>query len=339
MHLSENALTVRFTRAGEHFNSWTAELLRRIYPTDAMRFHHPQPPEPVYFLTAVFLFKGDLVQGCAALYHNPGIAIKGYKTLLAGNYEAVRDEVVADVLLTAIENYAAEHDYQGILGPMNGSTWADYRFVTGPQERPFFTEPFQHRWYEKSWRRQGFENAGTYYSSMAGLPSSGAAPEEVRRALLADGIVVRPINTADLSGELRQLYPLVSGAFSHSPYYTPIAEAAFVAKFLQLQTLLDADCTLIAFSDKRPVGFVLCLPDYYDSQGETLVLKTIARLPGFDDANLISRLGDLLYRIAAQKGYRRIIHAFMQADNRSRIRSSQFGGVELRRYALFWKTI
>ena len=95
-------------------------------------------------------------------------------------------------------------------------------------------------------------------------------------------------------------------------------------------------------SADEPVGFVFALPDLMQKRrGETLdtvIVKTVAVLPGRRQAGLGSVLVALAHDGARRLGYRRSIHALMHESNQSLNLSAHYAR-PFRRYTLFAKEL
>jgi hypothetical protein len=90
------------------------------------------------------------------------------------------------------------------------------------------------------------------------------------------------------------------------------------------------------------VGFLFALPDWLQAQRgmaiDTVIIKTVAVLPGRAYAGLGNLLAAECHRAALESGYTRAIHALMHNANHSRNVSSHYAHV-MRRYALFGRPL
>jgi hypothetical protein len=217
---------------------------------------------------------------------------------------------------------------------MDSSTWSGYRFASGTVGRdPFFTEPTNPDYYPALWEAAGFVPFQEYVSNIAAI--SGADRDD--QYLARHGIMVRPIDTANLTGELSVVYPLCMEAFAGSPLFTTITPEEFTLKMAALHPLLDGHgFTRIAYdASGRPVAFILCFRDILNPGSKTLVLKTVARDPLCRVKGLIASMLQTLSNDALAAGYTHFIHALMHTGNKSLVRSAGYGGQEFRRYTLY----
>jgi len=227
---------------------------------------------------------------------------------------------------------------------MDGNTWRKYRFVTDPgTEPPFFLEAWNSAAYPEWWRRCGFTELATY--SSAAVSDLSVRDERVGRTktrLLGGGVALRPLNPADFAAELARIYEVSVVSFQQNYLYTPLPLAAFTAQYEQIRARVRPDLVILAEHEGRPVGYVFAIPDLAQAaRGEqvtTVVLKTLAVLPGRAYMGLGAVLTDELHQAARRAGYARAIHAYMHESNKSRNLSAHYGS-SIRRYTLFQKRL
>jgi hypothetical protein len=281
-------------------------------------------------------FQNDIPVACVAIYHNRQLRHKGKPTIQLGAFESISDHEVVKALLDAACERSAKWNAAYALGPLDGSTWNEYRFITGSNGQPRFLTEMQHPdYYPPLWQQAGFKPVSDYVSNIAPLEPRLTDPNFFD----AHRLQVGSLDLNDLRTELEKVYPLCSAAFSKSPYFSPISAELFVEKLMPLKPLLGGSFTRIVRNEGGvPIAFVLCLPDLLDASKKQLVIKTIAKSPACKIAGLISILSQNVLNEAWELGYREVIHAFMHSSNRSVERSREFAGRTIRNYALFART-
>jgi len=151
---------------------------------------------------------------------------------------------------------------------------------------------------------------------------------------------VRSLNVDRFQAELEAIYTLSLISFRDNFLYTPIESAEFMVQYSQIQPYLQPELVLLAEQAGKLVGFLFALPDLLQAQRgqaiDTVIIKTVAVLPGRAYAGLGNLLVSRCQAIAAQLGYTRAIHALMHDDNQSRNLSSRYAHT-IRRYTLFSK--
>src|SRR3546814_4262636 len=122
-------------------------MTTEIYPIEAYstfrRQHlfteHERIPTDHYH-AGIVVSQGDVCLATAVLYINPHIQYKNTRVGVVGAYRAVEDKEAVACLFRAIEKLARAAGLDFLIGPMNGSTWEDYRFHDHPEKQLFFME-------------------------------------------------------------------------------------------------------------------------------------------------------------------------------------------------------
>lgn len=256
------------------------------------------------------------------------------KTGYLGNFYAQSQDIAFELLSTAQEKFK-KNGVETIFGPINGSTWNQYRFVTsGFTNKPFLFEPFNPEAYPRYFIEFGFENAASYESSILKTQSE-FAPQKHPSA----DIELRQFNMADSLGELSKMYKVATEAFADNFLYSDISQKEFIDKYRPLLAGLDPRLVWIAERNNQTVGFIFAMPYDFSKSCRTVVLKTLCRL---QDKNLKGAglaLVNKCHQSALTLGYTRAVHALYKTDNSSASFSAHHQARVLRKYALFKKKI
>lgn len=282
---------------------------------------------------------GEIQAQCALWWHHTP-AYRNHSVGLVGNYAATTDHAAAQLLAEACQRLAA-HGCTLAVGPLDGTTWHRYRFVTKRGDEPaFFLEPDQPDEWPKQFRDHGFTPLAHYYSTK--ISSIGQRSQKVakrREHLLGQGIQLRSFNHNNPDSDLQAIYRLSIQSFSANFLQSPIGEAAFLDQYRTLVPYLVPDLTVLAESDGQLVGFVFGVPDYLQRQRgatiDTVILKTAAIAPGMAYAGLGCVLAEDVQLRAYDLGFRHAIHALMHEQNPSRWAGHRYGAIPIRQYTLF----
>jgi L-amino acid N-acyltransferase YncA len=297
---------------------------------------------PTDFLRTCFLVRDDgNVVARAALYDNPLLQYDGRHVFTIGNYECVGREEHASELLAHVTAVVKNWGGTYLIGPMNGSTWESYRFLTDHDNPLFFTEPYHHLYYNEQFKAAGFEPIAHYYSNIDhSLEFDNPAILAREQELKAQGVKIRPIDLSDFEAEISRVYDFNLLAFKTNFLYTPISREAFLNKYLQTKAYINPDLTLLA---EDPAGNLLsyffCIPDFYNTNNKSLIVKTLARHPAPEWRGLGHVVGNAIYRKAVELGYTSAIHAFIHEQGTSTKLSTNFSGTHYRSYVLYGKYI
>lgn len=279
------------------------------------------------------------VQARASLWWRQVPAYPGHRLGIVGHYAAHDEAVGVEVLRKAIAELQS-HGCTLIIGPMDGNTWQRYRWVSDRgTEPPFFLEPDNPIEWNQHFLAAGFQPFATYSSALnADLSQRDERMLAVGKRLEQQGVRVRSLNLNDFETELQRIYHLSLTSFQQNLFYSPIAEAEFLAQYTPIKPYIQPDLVLLAEQDDRLIGYLFAIPDLLQAQrGEainTAIIKTVAVLPGRARAGLGSYLVDQGQAIAQSLGYTRVIHALMHDSNTSRNISGRFAQA-IRRYTLY----
>ena len=278
----------------------------------------------------------------AALWWRDTPRMDGAKVGAIGEFTA-NDCEAAAVLLGGATQYLREQSCRFAVGPLNGNTWQQHRFVVESSGRgPFLLEPRNFAEHPGWWESAGFSELSRYSSSVIALDGSEAISAAVRSRLVKTGVCVRSIDLSHYDDELRVIYALSLKSFTANFLYTPLEESAFLAAYQKVRDQVEPRLAKIAECNGLPCGFVFGIPDLEAlRRGEkpALIVKTLAVDPEARCPGLGSLLVDELHRSGRESGYTEAIHALQHETNRSLKITGRYQGEVFRRYALFSKLL
>jgi GNAT superfamily N-acetyltransferase len=280
---------------------------------------------------------GQWTARCSLWWRNTP-ALAGHQVGLIGHYAANSGEAGEKLLQKACAELRANRCTLAV-GPMDGSTWRRYRFVTQIGNAPsFFLEPENPPEWPRYFERTGFKPAANYYSSVSDVldyEDPKAKVAEQRLSVL--GVKLRPLEMDRWEDELREVYRITTACFQGGFLYQPLSEAEFLGDYRQIKPFVRPELVIFAMHRNRMVGFVFNIPDVLQARrGElidTVILKTLAIVPDRTYAGLGSYLTQQTNRVARKLGYRRVIHALMHEKNVSLNISARYAN-PFRRYVL-----
>ena len=312
------------------------ELTHKIYGTERV---DKLPPGSDYQQDTFFLFEGDKVMATATIFLNPQLNSNDNTVLLIGGFETIDSE--CKLLFEAIEQRGKELGVNQLIGPMNGSTWNNHRFIIGGQQDLFISEISHPDYYPLIWETNNFRTFQTYHSYKdEKMDSNNGRLLRLEAHFDKLNIRVRKIDLSVFESELARIYKLCIRAFEHNVLYSEIAEQQFIGSYAPLKNGLKEDYIWLAEDEeKRCVGFLFAFENKWNVNEHQLVVKTIAKDPRFRFNGLGTLLGNRFMEKARANGVTSVIHAFMHKKNVSKNLSERFNGELIRTYALFSKMI
>ena len=143
--------------------------------------------------------------------------------------------------------------------------------------------------------------------------------------------------------ELEKIYNVSRESFSRNPYYTDIDKDSFIAQYTPYIDMVDESFIMIAEKNSKEIAFVFCIPNLVELQrGEllhTLILKTIAVLPEYEDLGIGNVMLRKIATAAKEKGLEDWIFAFMFKENTSQKMAARNNSHTIREYVLYCKEI
>jgi GNAT superfamily N-acetyltransferase len=280
----------------------------------------------------VKLFVDDRAPARVAAIVNPRLVENGAPVGLLGFFEAANDPAAVTALLTAAVSWLREQGCASVRGPVNFTTWHDYRFATdgGPGWVP--GEPYHHDYYPELWTGAGFGVVSRYATHWVNDTQAVIDRFADRAALAArSGVVLRTVEASDLPA----LYRLAITGFAANYMYTPIEPDEFAHLYAADGARLQAGASTsyVALADGAPVGFYYTfgasLPGGEASVGKTIVVDPAVRDRG------IYHLMMSAWLIAARDSGRRALPALFHLDGSPALMGWQRSGDLFRTYALF----
>lgn len=265
-------------------------------------------------------------------------ALPGHRLGVVGGFHA-SDAAAAAAVLEASAGRLARAGCSLAVGPMDGTTWRSYRFVSeAGSEPPFLFEPVHPPDWPAWWRAAGFTALASYTSTLArDLATRDPRVPALAGRLERAGVRLRPLDLSRIDAELGAIHDVSVEAFRDNFLYTPLSRESFLAQYRAVIPHVRPELVLLAEQAGRVVGYVFMFPDLLEAKRgarvTTAIVKTLAVRPGRAFAGLGAWLLDRAHAEAHRLGFSRAVHAMMHEANVSRNLSARTA-VILRRYLL-----
>ena len=249
-------------------------------------------------------------------------------------------------ILVKCEEIFKDAGFKKIVGPMNGNTWKKYRVLKQSENIPgFVLENVNLITDNEIFLSAGFSVEYEYTSTLGKVADAYDLEvlDMIEEQIEEEGIVLRNFRKDSAIEDLRKIYNVSRESFSRNPYYTDIDEENFIGQYTPYIDMVDESLIMIAEKEGKEVAFVFCIPNLAEMQrGEkihTLILKTIAVLPEYEDLGIGNVMLRKIAKVAKVKGFEDWIFAFMFKENTSQKMAARNNSHIIREYVLYCKEI
>lgn len=248
-------------------------------------------------------------------------------TAAFGDFSCKTQDSGAEIIAQAIEKVRATGIKQ-IIGPMNGDTWHNYRFVTETDNSPsFLLEPTNKPHEVKVFMDAGFENISDYCSMRVPLTQTAQNTPHP-----TSDFTIETWDGENPEHFIKQVFAISAQAFTKNAFYKPINESDFLEMYLPIIPMVKKE---LIFFARRPdsslAGFLFGIPNYAEGpNARSVIIKTYASLSKGAGQHLIFAF----HKAALSLGYETAIHALMHNNNQSAARSAAESAYIFRRYEL-----
>ena len=297
----------------------------------------------------IFNDESNIVIGSLYLWHNRP-DYNGRKTSYIGNvniYEKYRKD--EEQLFNKVFEELKKEGIEIIIGPLNGTTWNTYRYVTEKgSRRQFLLEPWNEDYSVSLFEKLGFKPLAGYISTvMEGMDSDGRRNlnkkiEKLKKFDYYKDIKVESAENKDLLTVLNKVYDLTVEAFKNNFLYSELEREIFLKMYMSYEDKIIKKFFKMLYLGDELIGYVFGIPDYaelgYKGKIDTIILKTIAVSPIYNGKGMGYILINSLVEEAEKEGYENVIYALMHQSNVSKNIGLLLGNM-LRKYTLFIKEL
>ena len=297
----------------------------------------------------IFTDENNNIGGSLHLWHNRP-DYNGRKTSYIGNvniYEKYRKD--EEQLFNKVFEELKKEGIETIIGPLNGTTWNTYRYVTEKgSRRQFLLEPWNEDYSVSLFEKLDFKHLAGYISTvMEGMNSDGRKNlnkkiEKLKKFDYYKDIRVESAENKDLLTVLNKVYDLTVEAFKNNFLYSKLEREIFLKMYLSYEDKIIKKFFKMLYLKDELIGYVFGIPDYtelgYKGKIDTIILKTIAVSPEYNGKGMGYILINSRIEEAEKEGYENVIYALMHESNVSKNIGLLLGNV-LRKYTLFIKEL
>ena len=185
-----------------------------------------------------------------------------------GYFEAVDDDTVAGMLITAVTDWATQRNLTQIIGPRGVNGLDGSVLVAGFEHYPALTIPYNFAYYDGLLKRTGMQKRTDYLSGY--LPANYELPERLhkvaKRVKERRGYRVKSFASRhELQAWIPRILVVYEAAFSQTGSYYPPTQAEIERMINTIMSIIDPSLIKLVLKDEQIIGFVFAYHDV--SQG------------------------------------------------------------------------
>ncbi len=312
-------LNIEFEKDRIDFNSILDELYSNQEYIDMLKQVYRQN------LISVFILKNhERILARVSLYAFD--KNENSNTFLFGHFEALDIESGVSILQHLHRKIKSEYNHGTIIGPMNGNSWFNYRIALSNFDLLFKYDVTNPAYYFEIFEKSGYKVAHHYFTNLQ------TNVELIQQNMMSDYSIVF-FNQEELNHRIIEIYHITMDAFKYAPFFIPIPFSVFEIQFKSQLQLIDLRVSPFVINSMNELcAYSYC---YLINNGDSMVVKTIARKQGRQYAGLGRLLSNAITTKAIEVKVNAIIHAFMHVENSSKSLSERYKGVTLKQYGLY----
>jgi ribosomal protein S18 acetylase RimI-like enzyme len=209
-------------------------------------------------------FNGEVAGRITAIHNRAHIEYSGEKAGFFGYFDCIDDSSVARALCDRVKDWLGQKGLSLMRGPMNFSSNEEWGvLIEGFNDPPMILMPYNQPYYEGLYEGMGLKKAKDLFAYIADVPD--VFPDKVyrvERIAEKQGISVRPMNVKCFQDEMLIFKDLYNSSWEKNWGFMPMNEEEIEFTAQRLKPLIIPELALIAECNKRPVGFMMFLPDF-----------------------------------------------------------------------------
>ncbi len=315
---------VQFNLSDTNLLAQFYELSKTIYANDLNYANQINAIEEVPFVKGFMLLKFDEAIARGVLYRS-SILMDGKLVFFIGHFEALTCEAGIGFLELFKNMFQSEYQDALLIGPVNGSTWQNYRLAAKGVPSLFPNDIVNPEFYTTVFEKTGFRVQANYYTQ---LQTSFEIDLKIPQ-----GYIVSYKSKSEWEALLPEIYEITIDAFSAAPFFTQIEYLDFKEKYRRMLSVLDTNLMPLVYDEMNHlVGYGVA---YLSGLNNCMTAKTIARQKGFRYAGVGRILSNEMMLLAKQYKVSKLFHAMMHQQNHSKVLSKKYGAENVKHYVLY----
>ncbi|MEN3186048.1 MAG: N-acetyltransferase [Atribacterota bacterium] len=288
---------------------------------------------------------------------------EGYLTL----FECVNDRDTACNLFQTAETWLRKRGMKSVIGPISPTNGDDFRgmLIENFTDPPLIFTSYNPPYYQMLWEHYGFTLCHTFVAfryHLNHMPFEEAR-KTIEYAKKKYDFLVRPFHYENPEEDLNAIQSILEQSLIplEYDYLTPPALNEVMKMAQEFKRFIPPGFAQIAFSQSKPIGFAVALPDYnqvlkrmkgrifptgwltfmrykkYVNQGRAFLLFVI---PAYQGKGIPTTLLFEIFKEGQRRGYIFAEGSLINAENSKMCREAEgLGGTVYKKFALFRKDI
>ena len=246
-----------------------------------------------------------------------------------------KDNEVNKKLFYQMEQDAKSLGFKNIVGPINYSTWFDYRLPIDNFDKTFIPDIKGTEQEVTFLKENGYNYVYTYASTLANI--NKRLEFIAKRNKLSSDYYDELITSPDAFNYVEEIFTLSSKCFKNAYLYSDVPYDVFNDIYMKWLKKLPFPIDLYMIREtktKELVAYGIC---YYDSFNKMYVCKTAAIHPEHQKTNVVMQLVKIVFERTRHHNAKEVLYHF-QNEQKNTLSAFWRGNVILKkRYALFIK--
>ena len=257
---------------------------------------------------------------------------------LVGSFESINNPKYAEYIFVAISDYFKDQDKKFIRGPINLTTWQNWRISFPEGKLPFTVEPFTREYYKDLFESYGFDVGQENITTISNIDESGFKVFQGDFQKIRDeGFTIVNIDKSNQEKSLEAVYEIIAQAFIDSWTFVKISIEEFIYNHTGSSTMnaLSYSC-LILNKEKKAVAFCFAVKD--NNQNDMVIIKTFAVKQEYQGRSIGKAMFYWVYQKAKLEKIKNLMFCTMRSDNTNILKLTQSKNI-YRRYRVYQKKI
>lgn len=218
----------------------------------------------------------------------------------------------AQSLINIIKEHVNKNK-KDIFGPVNLTTWQNFRFCLENENPPFLGEPFNKSFYSKIFLKNGFIAIQENISFVESLNKNIFKDFEQKYLNCIREFKIIKVNSRNLSQAKKIIFTLAKKVFYTSQLFVKISFAEFLYIYKEIFQNINEHFIYYVTYKNKPVAFFLNLSNMDGKK--TIIAKTLGVLPNFQRRGIGTSLFYQLATDVLKLKYKEIIFSTLRVGN------------------------